>query len=133
MAAAAGWCPDDAVVPAFEDGYGLVDAVVVVGRGNVMDAGRIAVVQMVLQAGPVTRHDPARADMVGPLHQFQDPVDGRRVGKGAEVAGAVAADAAGHENPRIVLLDGDLDVGIGLVVAEHDVVAGMVLLDEVVF
>ena len=87
--------PDDAVVPAFEDGYGLVDAVVVVGLGNVMDAGRIAVVQMVLQAGPVTRHDPARADMVGPLHQFQDPVDGRRVGKGAEVAGAVAADGGG--------------------------------------
>ena len=71
--------------------------------------------------------------MIGPLHEFQDTVDCRRVGKGSEIAGAVAADAAGHEDARIIFLDSDLDIRIGLVVAEHDIVMGMVFLDERIF
>ena len=85
-----------AAVPAFEDIQGLADQGPVIPFCDIVDAGRIAVMQMVLQTWPVRRHGPARPDVVGPLHEFQDAVDGCRIGKGAEIAGAVAADGAGN-------------------------------------
>ena len=71
--------------------------------------------------------------MEGLLQELQDVVDRRSIGKGAKVAGAVAQYAAGHGNARVILLNGDLDVGIGLIVAEHDVVVRMILFDERIF
>ena len=49
----------------------------------------------------------------------------------AEVGGAVLAQAPRDVDAR-VLLAGQLDVGVGLVVAQQDVEARLVLLDEVV-
>jgi hypothetical protein len=51
---------------------------------------------------------------------------------GAVVGGAVLAEAAGDEDAG-ELFGGDLDIGVGFVVAEEDVEAGFVLFDEGVF
>jgi hypothetical protein len=58
-------------------------------------------------------------------------VDGAGAGVWSEVASAVLLDAAhvGHTGP--LLLHGDLDVGVGFIVFEQDVVLGAVLLDQV--
>jgi len=50
---------------------------------------------------------------------------------GAEVGGSIFAEAAGDVNSR-VFLGGELDVGVGFIVAKKDVEAGLPLLDEVV-
>ena len=49
----------------------------------------------------------------------------------AEVSGAVLAQAAGDVDARVALA-GQLDVGVGLVVAQQHVEARLVLLDEIV-
>src|SRR5918992_4843494 len=58
-----------------------------------------------------------------------------RYGRGewAEVAVAVLDDLAGGENPRPGMLGCDFDAEIALIVLEPDVVAGFVLLDQIVF
>ena len=71
------------------------------------------------------RHQKVAVDEV---HQAVRQI-GRKVR--AEVSRAVLAQAARHVDARI-LLAGELDVGIGLVVAQQDVEARLVLLDEVV-
>ena len=49
------------------------------------------------------------------------------------VKGAVFLDATGDINAREFFVDGQLDVGISLIIAEQNVVLGLVLLDEIVF
>ena len=49
---------------------------------------------------------------------------------GTEIETAVLFDLARDDEARIALI-GNLDEGIGLVVLEHDIVLGLVLLDEV--
>ena len=66
------------------------------------------------------------------VDEVHQPV--RQVGREvrAEVGGAVLAQAARDVDARVLLV-GELDVGVGLVVAQQDVEARLVLLDEVVF
>ena len=52
---------------------------------------------------------------------------------GAEVGAAVLAQAAGDEDLGVAVAERELDVGVGLVVAQQDVEARLALLDEVVF
>jgi hypothetical protein len=49
------------------------------------------------------------------------------------VRGAVAAQAAGDKDLRVAVGEGELHVGIGFVVAQQDVEAGLALLDEIIF
>ncbi len=72
------------------------------------------------------RHQKMAVDEV---HQAVRQV-GRKVG--TEVRGAVLAQAPRDVDARILFV-GQLDVGIGLVVAQQDVEARLVLLDQVVF
>ncbi len=51
----------------------------------------------------------------------------------AEVGAAVLAEAAGDEDFGVAIGERELDVGVGLVVAQQDVEARLALLDEVVF
>ena len=60
-------------------------------------------------------------------------MNGAGVGKGAEIAGAVSMDAAGHKDTRIVFLHRHLDIRVGLIVAQHDIVARAMLFNERVF
>jgi hypothetical protein len=50
----------------------------------------------------------------------------------AEVGGAILAQTPGDVDAGEFLI-GELDVGVGFVVAEKDIEAGLVLLDEVIF
>ena len=66
-------------------------------------------------------------------NSIQKPLDliGRsHVWIGAEIEATILFDLARDDETRIALI-GNLDEGIGLVVLEHDIVLGLVLLDEV--
>ena len=51
---------------------------------------------------------------------------------GAEIRSAVFAQAPGDEHFRVAIAHSQLDVGVGLVVAQQDVEARLALLDQVV-
>src|SRR6266550_8056573 len=89
------------------------------------------------------RHRPAAAVVAGHdvelagairkelLEQIERLVHGLGVRERPEVASAAIAEGAGAQDPRKVLTECDLDVRIRLVVLEANVVARVVLLDEV--
>ena len=52
---------------------------------------------------------------------------------GAEIGSAILAQAAGDEDFGVALVEGELDVGVGFVVAQQDVEARLALFDEIVF
>ena len=67
------------------------------------------------------------------MDELDDAV-GEVAGKvGAVVGGAVFAQAAGDKDLGETIRQSQLDIGIGLVVAQQDVEARLALLDEVVF
>jgi hypothetical protein len=74
----------------------------------------------------------AGAQREGPQQQVEGLADGVGVGVGAEVLGALALAAPHHHRPGPVVGDGDGEERVALVVAEPDVEAGPVLLDQVV-
>ena len=74
----------------------------------------------------------AGAHREGAQQQVEGLPDGVGVGVGAEVLGVAPPPAPHHGGPRPLLPAGDRQVGVGLVVAQADVEAGAVLLDEVV-
>ncbi len=124
-------------VAAFEKELGVLDGVgVELGGGESFDAGAEAAVNVVLEAGAgvvAGKIDLATGDEKAAMDELDD-APGEVAGKvRAVVGGAVLAQAAGHKDFRIAVGEGELDVGIGLVVAEENVEAGMALLDEVVF
>ena len=120
---------------AFEERAHVLDgaAVGVVG-GETFDAGSPAAMDVVLETGArvVARQvDAARGDAevaMDEVHQAMRQVAGE---VGAEVGAAVLAQPPRDVYPREALF-GELDVGVRLVVAQEDVVAGLALLDEVV-
>ena len=90
-------------------------------------------VHVVVEAGARQRAvdlDAARPDLEHPLDHLHGPAARARREERSEVAVAVLQHAPRHERPRPVLARRDLDVGVRLVVAEEDVVARLVLLDE---
>ncbi len=100
------------------------------------DAGAEAALDVVLQAGArmVAREiDLAAWNEEAAMDQVDETV-GQVAGKvGAEVRAAVFAETPGDEDLWIAVAEGELDVGVGLVVAQQDVEARLLLLDEVVF
>ncbi len=91
---------------------------------------------VVLQAGAgmVAREiDLATGNEKAAMDELDDAI-GEVTGKvGAVVGGAVFAQAARDEDLGEAIGERELDVGVGLVVAQQDVEAGLALLDEVVF
>ena len=62
-----------------------------------------------------------------------DDAIGKVAGKvGAVISGAIFAESAGDEDFGVAIGERELDVGVGLVVAEQDVETRLALLDEVV-
>ena len=72
----------------------------------------------------------ARADREAAQQQIERVADGVGVGVRPEVAGALALAAAHHHRPRPLLVDGDRQERVALVVAQPDVEPRVVLLDE---
>ena len=106
------------------------------GRGKAFDAGAKAAMNVVLQAGAgmIAREiDLATGDKKAAMDELDHAI-GEVAGKvGAEVGGAVLAQAAGDKDLGKAVGEGELDVGVGLVVAQQDVEARLALLDEIVF
>ena len=125
----------DLLVAPGEEGDDAVDRAAVLLAVDVADAGRLAALDVVVQAGraaaPAGLGAVAGAKQEDLLEQVERAPHLLGVGVGAEV-GAVAAVALAREvDARELLVEGDRDVGVGLVVAQADVEARLVLLDEV--
>ena len=136
------------VVPAFEEEHALIDrASVLVARG-VTHARGGATLQVEEEAGTaagqrggrdrpaatvIAGHDVelARAVRKELLQEIERLVHRFGVGERPEVASAAVAECSRPKDPRKILAERDLHVGIRLVVLETDVVAGVMLLDEV--
>ena len=122
---------------AFKKKLRVADGVgVKLGGGEAFNAGAEAAVDVVLQAGAgmvAGEIDLATGNEKAAMDELDDAI-GEVAGKvGAVVGGAVLAQAAGDEDFGKAVGQRELDVGVGLVVAEQDVEAGLALLDEVVF
>ena len=70
------------------------------------------------------------AERENPVQKSLDLIGCSHIRIGTEIETAVLFDLARDNKTRIALI-GNLDEGIGLVVLEHDIVLGLVLLDEV--
>ena len=124
----------DLLEAAAEERDHAVDAAPVLLLGHVADAGRPAALDVVVQARRAGVAAGLGALAAAELEDLAEQVEraahalGARVG--AEV-GAVAPVALAREvDAREVLVEADRDVGVRLVVAQADVEARLVLLDE---
>lgn len=105
------------------------------GCGEIFDAGAEAAVDVELKArsGVVAGEvDFAGGDEEVAVDEVDEAV-GEVAGEvGSEVGGTILFEAAGDVDAGEAF-GGEFDVGIGFVVAEENVVTGLVLLDQVVF
>ena len=112
------------------------DLAVVVSGDEAFDAGAEAALDVVLEAG--ARVEAVEVDLTaGDEEAAVDDVDeavGEVAGEvGTEVGATVPAQASGDEDFGVAVLQGELDVRVGFVVAQEDVEARLALLDEVIF
>jgi hypothetical protein len=123
-------------VAAFEEETDVFDGVAVDRLGGEsVDTGTEAAADVVLQAGAGMRSteiDIATGDEEISMDQIDDAIGEVRREKGAVVFGAVLFEAAGNVDAGPAFAESELDVGIGFVVTQKDVEAGLLLLDEVV-
>ena len=124
----------DLAVAAGEEVDDRVDVAPVLLVADVADAGRPAALDVVVEAGAA-----GAAAGLGPLagaelEQLAEQVERLPhplgAGEGAEVGAAGAVLLAGEVDPRVLLVEADADVGVGLVVAQADVEVRPVALDE---
>ena len=91
---------------------------------------------MVIQAGPLLADIPGQAPAAGPdlvelVNQIDGILDRARAGVGAVILRLILFEPPGKKHPRKVLSHRHLDVRVCLVIHEHGVVLGPVLLDKV--
>ena len=124
-------------VAAFEKQLRVADGLLVgFGRGEAFNAGTEAAMNVVLQAG--ARMIAREIDFAtGQEKTAMDELDhaiGEVAGEvRAVISRAVFAQAARDEDFGEAVGEGELDVGVGLVVAQQNVEARLALLDEIVF
>ena len=70
------------------------------------------------------------AERKNPIQKSLDLIGCPNIRIGTEIETAILLDLARDDETRIAFI-GNLDEGIGLIVLEHDIVLGFVLLDEV--
>ena len=96
-------------------------------------AGRGAALDLILQARPCAIAEeavPAVAHAEHLFHQRQGFANAAGAGIGAEIAGAGPALAAMKGNARVLVRGGDLDIGVGLIVAQQNIVRRAQGLDQ---
>ena len=119
---------------AFEKQDGLVHRLAVSGVGHQPGAGPQAVCHLILQAGAGAGRQAALLAGAHPkdlLHDLEGLPGHAAGGVGAEIEGPVGIKAPHEPQGREVLLQVQAQAEIILIVPEHDIVAGPVLLDEV--
>ena len=121
---------------ALEELQHVVDHAAIVGTLLPPHAGRLTPPDVVVEAGTfaaLLRQDVVTApDGVEPPDDRQCAPQLPHVGVGSEVPGTGDVSAAGHQDSRKWLAQGDGDRGVTLVVLQPDVEPGPVLLDQVV-
>ena len=131
---------DDLVHAALQQVHDLVDPAVVLLLRHLAHAAAAATADMVVEARAVFAaqdgvgidFEAAGAQRVVGGEQLQQASGVEHGAVWPEVAGAVLLHTPGQEHAR-KRFRGDADPGVGLAVLQEDVVAGLVLLDEVVF
>ena len=125
--------PNDLVGLPVEEKCGLGDRSHVGVAINGGDAGRQALMEVVVQADLIVAGDldVALAIRKQTIEQIQRAVGGPRGGVRAEVLAAVVDDTASQLHPWPFLI-GDAEVRVGLAVLEQNVVLRLVTLDELV-
>src|SRR5690606_14513504 len=89
------------------------------------DTGRLAALDLVLQAGPGAVAKIAflaLPDLEGFLQQTETFADGAGTGIGTEIAPLGLLRAAVQAQPRISVQAGEIYVGVGFVVTQQDIV-----------
>ena len=113
----------------------LLGQAAVLGLADPLHARRRALADVAQQARPADLacplEHPGRAgpDREHPQQRVHGLPDGPGVGVRAEVAGPAPPGAAHHHDPRVLLVHGDREVGVALVVPVADVETGVELLD----
>ncbi len=129
--------PDEGLLAPLEEQLHLGDVGPVGVLPDGLDAGTLAALDVVEQAGPpegplavadVERAGPEREEAADQVHRL---VDAARRGVRTEVPAPVRDEPARPLDPGKVLAQADLDVRIALVVLEPDVEARLEPLDEV--
>ena len=124
----------DLAVAAREEVDDRVDVLPVGLLGDVADAGRLAALDEVVEAGrpagPARLGAVAGAVLEDLAQQVERLAHALGVGEGAEVDAVAAVALAREVDARVLLVQRDPDVGVRLVVAQADVVDGAVALDE---
>jgi hypothetical protein len=124
-------------VAAFKKQLCIADGVLVgLGRGEAFNARAEAAVNIVLQAGArmVAREiDLATGQKKTAVNELDYAISQIAGEVRPIISRAVFAQAARHENLGEAVGQGELDVGVGLVVAQQNVEARLALLDEIVF
>ena len=131
---------DDFPAPARQDPDDFLDVVGVLLLGDLADAGGLAAADVEVQAGPeLSLEDGLGGDVqvagaqgIGLAEEVHEVPRVHHAAVGTEISVPMGlVDASGDEHPR-ELVPGHADPGIGLGILQEDVVAGLVLLDEVV-
>src|SRR5260370_1237899 len=120
----------EVVALAFEEALHVLDRLGVAFRGLPSRAGRVAAVDEVLQARPregAVDLDPAGAEREERAPQSQGLAHRGGGVEGAEVARPVLLGPPGHHQPGELLVGGELEERVVLVVPQDDVVAGPVV------
>ena len=121
---------------AFEEELYVADGFAIrLGRDESFYAGAEAAFDVVLQAGArmvAIEVDLAAWDEEAAMDEIDQPVREVSGEVRAEIGAAILAQAAGDEDLGMAVVHRQLDVGVGLVVAQQNVEARLALLDEVV-
>ena len=128
----------DPLLLAVQEIDNAIDGASIVGLGDGLDTGRLAAVDVIEQAGPLEDALPLRDVQVAGAkredlaQQLERLVHARGGRVGPEVTAPVTGQLSGADDAREVLAQGDLDEGVALVVAQPDIEARPMLLDQVV-
>ncbi len=124
----------DLAVAAGEEVDDRVDVLAVLLLGDVADAGGLAALDEVVEAGAAAGAAGLGAVAGAVLEDLAEQVErlahALGVAERAEVGAPAAVALAREVDARVVLVEADADVGVRLVVAQPDVVDGPVALDE---
>ena len=114
----------------------MIDFLPVFRRRNRPLTDAVALLDMIVQARTETlgKHSGGTfLQSVYLVQQIHDLIDRSRVAVRAEIFTALFFYLPGFQKPRIGLLHGDFDIGVGLVIPEQNIVLGTVFFDEIAF